>query len=281
MAADNGVTIIRRRKVMAAPPHHGGAWKVAYADFVTAMMAFFLLMWLLSATTEEQREGIAEYFNPSVPMARTSGGGAGALGGDSVFTEKTLARNGAGASDKRPTQERQARGERGLADSAEERPEGVAEELSELDNLFRGMSGESDRADALLQHIRTRITDEGLIIELFDVPGKPLYADGSARPTPRMRALLKMIGETAALVTNRAAILGHADSPGPEAPAEDWRTAIARADGARRALVDAGVAADRMARVTGEPRSGAEAPDAPGAPARERRLAITLLRSDL
>src|SRR6056297_3669847 len=91
--------IIKRKKIVAGGGHHGGAWKVAYADFVTAMMAFFMLMWLLNATTEKQRKGIADYFNPTIPLNRVSGGGDGALGGDSTFTEQTLARTGVGATD--------------------------------------------------------------------------------------------------------------------------------------------------------------------------------------
>jgi len=104
------VTIIKRKKVIADAGHHGGAWKVAYADFVTAMMAFFLLMWLLNATTEKQRKGIAEYFSPTVPIARISGGGEGSLGGDSVFSENTLPKMGTGASSVYPTESRMARG---------------------------------------------------------------------------------------------------------------------------------------------------------------------------
>ena len=99
--------IIRRKKIYkVAGGHHGGAWKVAYADFVTAMMAFFLMMWLLGATTEDQRKGISEYFNPDIPLAAVSGGGADALGGNSIFTEMTKARNGTGStSDKTQAQE--------------------------------------------------------------------------------------------------------------------------------------------------------------------------------
>jgi chemotaxis protein MotB len=88
--------IIKRKKVIQGGGHHGGAWKVAYADFVTAMMAFFMLMWLLGATNEKQRKGIADYFNPTIPISRTSGGGDGAFGGDSVFTQETMASSGTG-----------------------------------------------------------------------------------------------------------------------------------------------------------------------------------------
>ena len=106
--------IIKRKKIVQADGHHGGAWKVAYADFVTAMMAFFLLMWLLNATTEKQRKGIADYFSPTIAVSRVSGGGDGAFGGDSVFSEQRLAQNGTGASNLRPTEGRTARGETGL-----------------------------------------------------------------------------------------------------------------------------------------------------------------------
>ena len=108
--ANAAPVIIKRKKVIAGGGHHGGAWKVAYADFVTAMMAFFLLMWLLNATTEKQRKGIADYFNPTIPVNRVSGGGDGAFGGDSVFSEDVLAQSGTGGSRTVPTAERQALG---------------------------------------------------------------------------------------------------------------------------------------------------------------------------
>ncbi len=107
------VVIIKRKKIVGGDGHHGGAWKVAYADFVTAMMAFFMLMWLLNATTEKQRKGIADYFNPTIPVNRVSGGGTDAFGGDSVFTEQQLARNGNGASQQRPTDAQKAMGPAG------------------------------------------------------------------------------------------------------------------------------------------------------------------------
>lgn len=98
--ASNGlapIIIIKKKKKVSGDGHHGGAWKVAYADFVTAMMAFFLLMWLLNATTEEQRKGIADYFNPTIPISRISGGGSDGLNGSSIFTEQTYAKMGTGA----------------------------------------------------------------------------------------------------------------------------------------------------------------------------------------
>ena len=100
MANDQTVApvIIKRKKIIAADGHHGGAWKVAYADFVTAMMAFFMLMWLLNATTEQQKKGIADYFSPTLAINRSSGGGDSSFVGDTVLTEETLTRQGVGAS---------------------------------------------------------------------------------------------------------------------------------------------------------------------------------------
>ena len=98
-------TVIEEKNVIVtdATPQgvHGGAWKVAYADFVTAMMAFFLLMWLLNATTEEQRSGIADYFDPKIPISQSSSGGMGMFNGDSVFAPNKLARNGLGGAGKK------------------------------------------------------------------------------------------------------------------------------------------------------------------------------------
>ena len=102
MANDQTVApvIIKRKKIIAADGHHGGAWKVAYADFLTAMMAFFMLMWLLNATTEQQKKGIADYFSPTLAINRSSGGGDSSFIGDTVFTEEILTRQGVSASTK-------------------------------------------------------------------------------------------------------------------------------------------------------------------------------------
>jgi chemotaxis protein MotB len=95
--------IIKRKKAGGGDGHHGGAWKVAYADFVTAMMAFFLLMWLLNATTEKQRKGLADYFSPTISLSRTSSGGEDNFNGNTVFAEDVLPHNGTGATDNHAT----------------------------------------------------------------------------------------------------------------------------------------------------------------------------------
>ncbi len=169
--------IIKRKKIIQGGGHHGGAWKVAYADFVTAMMAFFMLMWLLNATTEKQRKGIADYFNPTIPVNRISGGGDGAFGGDSVFSEETLAQTGTGASLSRPTDDQQARGENLVnKDGMPRQGEGSDEVIEEVEKALIARGGESMTMERLLRHVVTRVTDEGLVIEIFDLDDATLFA---------------------------------------------------------------------------------------------------------
>ena len=177
--------IIKRKKVVGGDGHHGGAWKVAYADFVTAMMAFFMLMWLLNATTEKQRKGIADYFSPTIPLSRISGGGDGSFGGDSVFSEDQIAQNGTGASNLRPSAERQALGQTGTdsADTADAAA-AFAEEARRIEEALMGIGGESMVSEQAARHIVTRVTDEGLIVELFDLDDEPLFEGDTDRPAP-------------------------------------------------------------------------------------------------
>ena len=258
----SNVTIVKRRKVVAGG-HHGGAWKVAYADFVTAMMAFFLLMWLLSVTDEQTKLGLADYFAPTIPIHSTRGGGDGPFAGASMFSQDALARDETGR----------------RADPGDRRePADAAEEtLWEVESELMGASGDAVAADPLLRHIRTRITDEGLIIEVFDIPGSPLFAADAAAPNPIAERLFAMIGRVLATTENPVAIAGHL-APGDVGLGrpDPWLLSADRAQLARARLVAAGVADARLARVTGKAdRSpAAEGPETE----RSRRVEITLLR---
>jgi chemotaxis protein MotB len=288
----NAPVIVRRRKVIAGGGHHGGAWKVAYADFVTAMMAFFMLMWLLNATTEKQRKGIADYFNPTIPVNRISGGGDGAFGGTSIFSEVTLAQNGLGASNRHTTAQLQARGQTGV-DPAEERQAGdaatpdagataedaEAEALRRVEQMLLGKGGESMVTDLLARHITTRLTDEGLIVEIFDIDGAPLFAPGTAEPEPVMRDIAAMLVEVFALVRNPVAVNGHVQAA-PEVLKVNptWDLSTGRAQAARALLEGSGLAASRVVRVTGH---ADRKPVAPNPMAlRNNRLELVLIRSD-
>jgi chemotaxis protein MotB len=209
-AQGNARPIIKRKKIVKGDGHHGGAWKVAYADFVTAMMAFFMLMWLLGATTENQRKGIADYFNPTIPINRISGGGDGAFGGDSVFSEETLARSGTGAGLSQPTPERAARGQSGT--DAEDAEADAA--LAAVEEALLGLTGESIVKDLLRRHIVTRLSDEGLVIELFDTETAALFLPDDT-PRLELRMLVPPIVAALALVENPIAVEAHvASRPG-------------------------------------------------------------------
>lgn len=246
--------IIKRKKVIAGGGHHGGAWKVAYADFVTAMMAFFMLMWLLNATTEKQRKGLADYFSPSIPLSRVSGGGDGSFGGESVFSEEQIAQNGTGASSVRPSAERQAVGQTGTKkDDKAEADKGTFEkDEKKVEQALMGFGGESMAAQNALRHVMTRLTDEGLIIEFFDLEGEPLFDEGTAEPTATTSEIGRMLNRVLGLVTNQVAVNGHIRTF-PEVLRIDptWDLSTSRAMKVRSLLEMGGLAAERMLRVTG------------------------------
>ena len=266
--------VIKRKKVVGGGGHHGGAWKVAYADFVTAMMAFFLLMWLLNATTEKQRKGIADYFNPMIPINRVSGGGDGAFGGDAVMSEETLARNGVGASasDQIQTARSKAEGGPTPADLAAE--EAV---LREVERQLSAYTGESMVSDRLLRHVVTRLSDEGLVIELYDTEEEPLFTADSADSRPILRDLAALVADVTALATNRIAVSGHVRAyPITLRTDPSWDLSTARAQTLRGLLGQAGLDPARMQRVTGfaDRRPATADPTA----IRNNRVEVTLLR---
>ena len=271
--------VIKRKKVVAGAGHHGGAWKVAYADFVTAMMAFFLLMWLLGATTEEDRKGIADYFNVSIPLNPVSGGGESTLSGDSVFDSDVLARSGRGAAVDLAEEANRARGveaAEGEAPGAD--PDSVSAALQAVEEILSGSGGESMVSDALLHHVVTRQTDEGLVIELHDLPGAPLFAGDRAAPTDLFRQLVGELTPVLGIVTNKIAIGGHVASRPIIAVAESpWTVSTGRAQATRELLEAAGTKAARIHRVTGH--GDREPVTVNGMAARNSRVEVILLRN--
>ncbi len=282
MSAETGAPIVvRRKKVVKADGHHGGAWKVAYADFVTAMMAFFLLMWLLGATNENQRKGLADFFNPTIPVNRVSGGGEGAFGGDSVFSENTLSQSGTGGGTGRPTESNQARGNTGVNTEGEDERRAVEDEVFEtVSDALMGRGGESDVTEHLKRHVISRITDEGLVIEMFDVPGARLFARGTDEPTETLSVLLRTVSELLGRLPNRIAVQGHvAASPEVLLRNPSWELSQDRATRVRAALEARNLPSDRFERVTGfaDRRPVSENPMS----ARNNRIEVILLREVL
>lgn len=267
--ATNKPTIIKRKKVSAGDGHHGGAWKVAYADFVTAMMAFFMLMWLLNATTEQQRRGIADYFSPTIPLAKVSGGGDGAFGGDDVSEEDVLIKEHKGAS---PLESGEASGQNEFETSP-------VQSLEEIEETLMGKGGESLVADKAMRHIVTRVTDEGLVIELFDRPERQLFAPRTATPDPILRDIAAMLARVLTQVENPISISGYSRS-WPIVVADDpsWDLTIERSQLMRDLLLEGGFDEARVFRLTGHADRSHQAPN-PFA-IRNNRIEVTVLRSD-
>jgi chemotaxis protein MotB len=249
--------IIKRPKIVKESGHHGGAWKVAYADFVTAMMAFFLLMWLLNATTEDQRRGLADYFNPSIPIAAVSGGGADALDGEEITNAPALASTS-------------------LSEGADDQLVGMPDDEM-VAAMQAALVGEETE---LSEHISIRMSPEGLVIELTDRDSRPLFASGRADPSPILIKLTAAVAQALEEVSNTIKIVGHTDSrryaSGPQGYS-NWDLSSDRANTARRMIKKAGLSETRITEVSGKAATMPLVDDP--LDARNRRISITLLRS--
>ena len=285
---DQPIVIKRIKKVAAG--HHGGAWKVAYADFVTAMMAFFLLMWLINTTSPEQKRGIADYFAPASVSATTSGSG-GILGG-TALGEDGAKSNGARAvieelsPDSRNPDDGKA-SDASKADSIEEAStQAIREALAKREATAFASAAQSLRQALqdmpelaeLSKNIIIDQTPEGLRIQLVDQEGRSMFQEGSAQPNDRARLLLRAIAKIINQLPNRISVYGHTSASAGGAKAEsDWPLSSGRADASRRVLQSAGVDPDRVYQVAGKANSEPLYPDDPMLPG-NRRIAIVLLR---
>ncbi len=265
-------TIIVKKVVEAQhEAHHGGAWKIAYADFVTAMMAFFLLMWLLGMTDEEKRKGLADYFTPTLIEYRQSSAGAtGILGGDSILSDQNfphldgqqgtqgivIPRDTAAGAETTPSQPQ--------ADALSAR---IAEQLRR-DAAASGLHGQ----------VRVTPISNGARVELVDGPDFAMFELGTDILTTRARSLLRAVAR-ALPAQGTLSIRGHTDALAfaDRSGTNNWRLSGDRADAARRAVRDAGVDERRIVRIEGvadrEPLIAVDPLDP-----RNRRIAITLTR---
>ena len=269
MAGKNSAApvIIKRKKIVGGGGHHGGAWKVAYADFVTAMMAFFLLMWLLGATNEKQRKGVANYFNPAVAMS-PSGAGDGVMGGNTPMPERTAHQSGTGFE-----------GGRIHADGPESDEARTQAQKEEVDKALAAYTGESLTMQRLLPHVVTRVSDEGLVIEVFDLEERPLFHPDTADPKLILPQIARMLAVVLDKTPNGIAINGHVRAY-PMAMVDNpvWRLSAARAEAMRGLMQRAGLPSARLQRVTGHADRKPAAPDPMAV--RNNRLEIILLRKD-
>ena len=287
MAVSDRPILIKKVKKVAGHGHHGGAWKVAYADFVTAMMAFFLLMWLINTTDPEQKRGIAEYFAPASVSETTSGSGGilggTALGEDGVKSAGSMSVLEQLAPEAPP--DAQAPGASDLSSASDaalqkevEKRE-AAEFASAAESLRQAMQSMPELAELSKQLIVDQ-TPEGLRIQLVDQEGRSMFDTNSARPNARAQVLLRAVSKVVNQLPNRISITGHtsavAGSGRASAPA-DWSLSSERANASRLVLQGAGVDPDRVYSVAGKAGSDPLYPDDPSL-AGNRRIAIVLLR---
>ncbi len=269
--------IIKRKKIVVGGGHHGGAWKVAYADFVTAMMAFFMLMWLLGATTEKQRKGIADYFNPTIPISPASGGGEGAFGGDSMFSDNTLVRTGTGMAATTQGSDQKAGGAGGA--KASDATAAEDSQLKKLQSVLEGKGGESMTMQALLAHVVTKVTDEGLVIEVFDLDGAPLFEADTATPTRTLTDISTLVSQVVEAAENSIAVDGYVRSyPVMLVNNPVWDLSSARAQAVRTLLESVGTPDQRLSRVSGH--ADRKPVTADPSAVRNNRIEVILLRRD-
>ena len=270
--------IIKKVKKGGHAPH-GGAWKIAYADFVTAMMAFFLLMWLLGSTTEGDKKGIADYFG--APLKIAMGGGSGS--GDSSSVVKgggaDLTRN-SGQVDKGET-EAKRRTLQLKALKADQRRAEVSR-LEALKKKVEEAIAENPKLAALKSQIRIEMTRDGLRIQIVDQQNRPMFDSGSAVVKPYMRELLREIGGVLAEVPNRLTLEGHTDAQ-PFGTGDrgygNWELSSDRANASRRELGAGGLPENRVLLVQGLASSVLFDASAPTSAA-NRRISIIVMNRD-
>ena len=267
--------IVKKIIVEGHGGHHGGAWKVAYADFVTAMMAFFLLLWILGATTEKQRKGIADYFSPTlVEMRQKSAGSNGPFGGDSIVSKDNYAHRATQTGSKSLTIPKDASGGAAEGSAARQRDRvrfGFMKKQL-MDHIMK------DKAlQRFVQNIRFTDTREGLRIDLVDKADFSMFAVGTDRLQPEAWRLMGEVAKVVGGVPNGVIVRGHTDALPYAAgrTVNNWTLSSARAEATRKALADQGVPAPRFARIEGvadrEPFIPADRYDP-----RNRRMSVTL-----
>ncbi|MEK9950887.1 MAG: flagellar motor protein MotB [Curvibacter sp.] len=256
---------------------HGGAWKIAYADFVTAMMAFFLLMWLLGSTSKGDLKGLSDYFSSPLKVAMAGGSGAGASpsvlpGGGADLTQVTGQNHQGESADP-------MRRKRNLELARAEAARQDARRLAALSARISAAISNNPRLRQYSNQIRLETTPDGLQIQIVDDQGRPMFTTGSAIVQPYMREILREIGAALNGVENRISLDGHTDQTpfaGGLQGYSNWELSADRANASRRELVAAGMPEDKLLRVTGLASSTLLDPAHPTAPV-NRRISILVL----
>jgi len=272
--------IIIKRVKKGGHAAHGGAWKIAYADFVTAMMAFFLLMWLLGSTTDGDKKGISDYFQSPMKVAMQGGSGAGASssvinGGGSDLTQSAgQARRGDGADRKA----KRMASDQSKAEAAKK----DARALAALSAKIAAAISSKPKMTEFADQIKLEITPDGLQIQIVDNQKRPMFDSGSAVLKPYMRDILREIGTALLDVENKISLDGHTDRSSysnADRGYSNWELSADRANASRRELAAAGMPEDKLARVVGMASSLLLDADDPLSPT-NRRISILVMTKE-
>ena len=268
--------IIVKKITIVAAGHHGGAWKVAYADFVTAMMAFFLLLWLLGATTEKQRKGIADYFTPTLVKLKQGGAGSNGLLGGSSLTDVDSYPNRAGQTGTRAiTIPRDATG-------GPKEGSGNLKKVALMRARLDAKLAASKDLQRLARQVRMVDTTEGIRIDLVDDANFSMFELGTTLLTTQASGLLKAIAATVSPEAGGLTIRGHTDAlpwragRSGSGAANNWSLSAGRAEATRQALLRSGIAEGRFRRIEGVADRELLLRDQPQDP-RNRRISILLM----
>jgi len=260
MSEDVRPIVIKRIKKVAGG-HHGGAWKIAYADFVTAMMAFFLLMWLLGSTANGDLKGIAEFFLNPLKVGMSGGSGAGDAtsilngGGKDLTSSAGQLKRGDVESAKRGATVREAKAEQlkteQLRKEFERREKATLNELKQnIEKLIEGNSMLRQFKNQLLMDVTT----EGLRIQIIDEQNRPMFDTSSAELKPYSKVILREIGRALNAVPNKVSFSGHTDAAqfgGGEKGFSNWELSANRANASRREMIAGGMDENKVLRVVG------------------------------
>ena len=278
--------IVKKIYIEGHGGHHGGAWKVAYADFVTAMMAFFLLLWILGATTEKQRKGIADYFAPTLLDTRSLGiGGGGLFGGESILDKNKIGPKAGQTSmpqiavpDAGKGGASTGTGEQGTIKNRQALANEDRKNFESMRKRVLSQIAASPKLSRLASHVRFVPTQDGMRIDLVDDANYSMFALGTTALDPQAGDLIGMIATSIKGMQNPIMIRGHTDSVpyGDPRAMNNWMLSSGRAEATRRRLLSGGTPEARFERIEGvadrEPLIVKDAADP-----RNRRVAITLL----
>ncbi len=255
MSEDVRPIVIKRIKKVAGG-HHGGAWKIAYADFVTAMMAFFLLMWLLGSTSNGDLKGIADYFLNPLKVSMSGGSGAGDAtsiqkgGGKDITSAAGQVKGGETLEKKKATSVKDAKTEQ-LRQEFEKREKAA---LNELKKNIEKLIDNNSMLRQFKNQLLIEVTPEGLRIQIIDEKNRPMFDTSSAELKPYSKVILREIGRALNAVPNKVSFSGHTDAAqfgGGEKGFSNWELSANRANASRREMIAGGMDENKVLRVVG------------------------------